>query len=51
MCGAVLIAVQACLGYYSYSYVLWFAPLVLVALLADGAPPAEPVREASVTYV
>jgi hypothetical protein len=28
---AVLIAIQLCLSYYSYSYVLWFAPLVLVA--------------------
>jgi hypothetical protein len=28
---AVLIAVQLCLSYFSFSYILWFAPLVLVA--------------------
>lgn len=33
---AVLIAVQACLGYYAYGYVLWFAPLALIAALARG---------------
>lgn len=33
-CAAVLIAVQASLGYYSYSYLLWVVPLVLVAILA-----------------
>jgi hypothetical protein len=29
-CAAVLIAVQLCDGYYSLTYILWFAPLVLV---------------------
>lgn len=29
---AVLIALQISLSYYSFSYILWFAPLVLVAL-------------------
>jgi hypothetical protein len=33
---AVLIAIEACLDYYSFSYLLWFVPLVLVALLLDG---------------
>ena len=31
---AVLIAIQVCLGYYSYSYILWFAPLILIACIA-----------------
>lgn len=30
---AVLIALQLCDGYYSFTYILWFAPLVLVALI------------------
>jgi hypothetical protein len=30
---AVLIALQICLSYYSFSYILWFAPLVLVTLI------------------
>lgn len=30
---AVLIALQLCDGYYSFTYILWFAPLVLLALL------------------
>ena len=30
---AVLIALQLCDGYYSFTYILWFAPLVLVALM------------------
>ncbi len=30
---AVLIALELCLSYYSYSYILWFAPLVLAALV------------------
>jgi hypothetical protein len=32
---ALLIAIEICLSYYSFSYILWFAPLVLVALLLD----------------
>lgn len=44
-CAAVLIALQVCDGYYSFTYILWFAPLVLVALLLGGderasAPPS-----------
>lgn len=31
---AILIAIQLLLGYYSYSYLLWFAPLVLFAVIA-----------------
>ena len=33
---AVLLAVLACDGYYSFTYILWFAPLVLVALVLAG---------------
>jgi hypothetical protein len=32
-CAAVLCAIQLCDGYYSFTYVLWFAPLVLTALI------------------
>jgi hypothetical protein len=37
---AVLIAVLICAGYYSFTYLLWLAPLVLAALLLDGSPAA-----------
>jgi hypothetical protein len=41
-CAAVLIAVQLCDGYYSLTYVLWFAPLVLVtSILARDERPTE----------
>ncbi len=45
-CAAVLVALEACLSYFSYSYVLWFAPLALVAILArdavgSGSAPAR----------
>jgi hypothetical protein len=33
---AVLIAIEVCLGYYSFSYILWFAPLVLIAVVLGG---------------
>jgi hypothetical protein len=39
---AVLIAMEACLGYYSFSYILWFAPLALVAAVLAGGPVASP---------
>lgn len=38
-CAAVLIAVEASLGYYAYSYLLWVVPLMLVALLVPSIPP------------
>jgi Glycosyltransferase family 87 len=39
---AVLIAIEACLGYYSFSYILWFAPLVLIAvILGDSEPQGD----------
>jgi Glycosyltransferase family 87 len=34
---ALLMALQLCDGYYTFTYILWFAPLVLVALLLS--PP------------
>jgi hypothetical protein len=37
----VLIAVLMCDGYLSFTYILWFAPLVLVALLLDGERSGE----------
>ncbi len=37
---AVLIALQVCDGYYSFSYLLWFLPFVLVVLTCDRAAPA-----------
>jgi hypothetical protein len=41
---AMLIAVQFCDGYYSLTYTLWFAPLVLVALIfnRDEHAAAQP---------
>ncbi len=47
---AVLIAVELCLGYYAFSYILWFAPLALVAvILAPLAnQPPSPERRSAV---
>ncbi|MHB8243646.1 MAG: glycosyltransferase 87 family protein [Solirubrobacteraceae bacterium] len=42
---AVLIAVELCLGYYAFSYILWFAPLALVAVIL--APLAKQTDTAS----
>jgi hypothetical protein len=44
MSAAILIAIQLLLSYYSYSYVLWFAPLVLVALLTESPAPSTSGR-------
>jgi uncharacterized membrane protein len=42
-CAALLIGVEACLSYYSFSYIVWFAPLVLVAaILPRMATPRKP---------
>ncbi len=43
-CAAVLIALQLGLEYWFYLYIVWFFPLVMVALLAapDRAIPADP---------
>jgi hypothetical protein len=42
---ALLIALEVCLSYYSFSYILWFAPLVLVAVILErcGSAAADPV--------
>jgi hypothetical protein len=37
-CAAILIGLEVCLSYYAYSYILWFAPLVLVACMGDAVP-------------
>ncbi|MEA2216836.1 MAG: hypothetical protein QOK19_2397 [Solirubrobacteraceae bacterium] len=37
---ALLLAIEMCLSYYAFSYVLWFAPLVLIAAL--GKPGQLP---------
>jgi hypothetical protein len=47
LCAAVLVAVQLSLTYWFYLYVVWFFPLVMLALLAPGrptggAPPRSP---------
>ena len=55
---AVLIALELAMTHWFYLYVVWFAPLVLVALLgpyrgppppADGEPAADPVAAVPVT--
>jgi hypothetical protein len=46
---AVLIALQVIDGYYSYSYLLWFVPLVLVALALEHARSATAVGRGIVT--
>jgi Glycosyltransferase family 87 len=47
---AVLIGVQASLGYYAFGYVLWFAPLVLLALVLGSHVISAP-RTAGATPV
>lgn len=46
-CAAVLIAVELCQGYYSYTYILWFAPLTLVASILTDARTGAHSRTAS----
>jgi hypothetical protein len=41
---AVLLAMQFCAGYYSFTYILWFVPLVLVGLLLPREEPHAPER-------
>jgi hypothetical protein len=41
-CGAAIIAVQLADGYWFYTYILWFFPLVMVALLGRFTAPEEP---------
>jgi hypothetical protein len=42
---AVLIALEMCGVYFSYTYVLWFAPLALAASILSRAGPARGLRE------
>ena len=49
-CGAaVLIALQLGLDYWFFLYVVWFLPLVLVALLGRHGDPEAQAREAEAT--
>ncbi len=41
-CAAVLIALQLGLEYWFYLYIVWFFPLVMIALLAAPARPTPP---------
>jgi hypothetical protein len=46
LAGAILIAEQLTVTYWFYLYVIWFLPLVLVALIArDGEPGSPAVTE------
>jgi hypothetical protein len=54
--GAVLIALQLSLNYWLYSYIVWFFPLVAVAVFgsfpaAGGREPAPPVAAEPATVV
>jgi hypothetical protein len=40
-CAAVMLVLEASLGYFAFSYVVWFAPLVLAAVILRGAPTAR----------
>ncbi len=42
---AVLIALQLTLNYWLYPYIVWFYPLVIVALLASHPTRREPVEQ------
>jgi hypothetical protein len=45
LCAAVLIALELGATYWFYLYIVWFFPLVVVALLGRyGAPPRAPAR-------
>jgi hypothetical protein len=46
-CAAILLAVELCLSYYAFSYVLWFAPPLLAALVLDAMPRRSPPAAAS----
>lgn len=36
VCATLLLGLQACAGYFSFTYLVWVAPLALTALLAGG---------------
>jgi hypothetical protein len=54
LCGALIIALQLAANYWLYSYVVWFAPAVLVGLFASfptaERAPLEDSEEPSVTW-
>jgi hypothetical protein len=41
-CAAAIVAVQLADGYWFYMYILWFFPLVMLALLGRFSAPGEP---------
>jgi hypothetical protein len=46
---ALLVAIQICVSYWYYTYVVWFAPLALIALFSQyrlGAETSEPAKNA-----
>jgi len=45
LAGAILIALQLGITYWFYLYVVWFFPLVLVALIGQDAEPPPPAPE------
>jgi len=52
LCGAILIGLELTLNYWFYLYIVWFFPVVMIALLgryrdpdAPAPEPAEPVAE------
>lgn len=42
LAAALVIAVEICVSYWYYSYVVWFAPLVFAALFASYSTSSEP---------
>jgi hypothetical protein len=44
---AILLAVEICLSYYAFSYVLWFTAPLLAALLLDAVPHRSPTDGAT----
>ena len=44
LCAAVLIALQLGVEHWFYLYIVWFFPLVMLALLAPASTPAAPAR-------
>ena len=50
LAAAVIIAVQLPALHWFYLYIVWFLPLVLIAVLAPGAPAAGASAEAAVSH-
>jgi hypothetical protein len=49
LCGAILAASQIGTGYWTYFYVVWFAPFMLIALFAEHRDLGPVARQASET--